>query len=651
MNHIDKEDFDESVSPGDDFFQYVNGGWLESTEIPPAESTWGTFYILRDQSNAQLREIAEDLLEDNNREKGSNEQKIRDFYKTGMDMSTRNEHGIKAIQEELYRTNVDTKEDVIQTLARFHTLGIGALWMPYIESDDKNVDVMIFRLHQAGIGLPDREYYLAKDSEREQIRQKYVSHIVRIFLLIGKNEEEARKGADSVYAIEHALAEVSMTRTKLRDIAAQHNKMTRENLAISYPAIPWAAYFSAVNLPDTEQEIIVDQPEFFTAIEKLLQTLSFEDWRLYLTWCLVHAAAPFLSEEFINENFAFYGRVLGGAKELRPLWKRVITVLDGVLGECIGQEYVKRYFSKTAKERINELVDNLILAYEDRIKNLSWMGEETKQKAIEKLHAIERKLGYPDTWRDYSALSIGSDSYIKNYFRAMVFEWNRMIAKLGRPVDRTEWHISPATVNAYYNPLYNEILFPAAILQPPFFHERADDALNYGAIGSVIGHELTHGFDDQGSQFDAKGNRKNWWNEEDKRKFEEKAGMLVEQYNAYEVLPGKYINGELTLGENIADLGGLTIAYDAFQKSQKGREFLQIDDMTPDARFFASFAIGERGKMRDELAAQMLIVDPHSPAKARVNNIVSNMDEFYNVFRVTEQDKLYRLPEKRAKIW
>ncbi len=648
---IDPKEFNTSVRPTDDFFEHVNGGWINKNPIPPEESQWGSFVILRVQVEEQLKAILDDLAKQDNLPKGSVAQKVRDFYKTGMDLETRNHLRAEPLKELLGAVDrVVSREDLPRVLGTLHRAGAWAGWSPFVDQDQKQSDMMALYLYQGGLGLPDRDYYLAEDDRSREIREKYSRYIVAMCSLLGWNAETCGRAAQVVMDIETRLAKASRTRVELRDVVKQYNKKTPEELAALTPEFGWEAYFRALKT-DPPSYFIVGQPQFFEEVGHLLGEAPLQDLKFYFSWHVVNSMAGYLSEEFERLSFDFYARTFNGATEMKALWRRVLAAENDLLDEALGELYVKKHFSAEAKQKINVLVDNLVAAYRARIEKLDWMADATKKKALEKLGMFSRKLGYPDVWRDYTSLTIGTDSYVLNYLRAYAFEFDRRMQKVGKPVDRTEWLMPPQMVNAYYQPPMNEIVFPAAILQPPFFDPNADDALNYGGIGEVIGHELTHGFDDQGALFNGKGNLENWWTKEDKERFDAKAAGLVKQFDAYEPLPGLHVQGKLTLGENIADLGGLAIAYDALMLALKGRAINPIDGFSPVERFFINYAVSERIQVREELLRLKIQVDTHAPSKYRVNGPISNMAEFYDAFHAKEGDALWRKPGDRVKIW
>ncbi len=640
--------------PQDDFFNYVNGKWIAETSIPADESAWGSFEELRLKVENQIKSIFEGLQSVDANTLPENERKVRDFYATGMDKEKLDGLRDAPLKDffEMVNAAADIKE-LTKVLGFLHRGGISALWGCAAEQDLKNSDIIAFYIGQDGLSLPEKDYYLNEDEKSRVIRKKYLDHADQMIALsdLAKTHAIVPK---TFMDIEIGLARASMTQVELRDIEMQYNKMTPGELAAISPNIDWDAYFEGIAVPMPEY-IIVCQPEFIKEANRIFKEVSLEDVKTYVRWHILNGAASFLSDEFNQKTFDFYGRTFGGATEMKPRWKRVLSVVNRMLDEAVAQIYVKQYFSESAKDRIKALVEHLTAAYKARIEKLAWMGPETKEKALAKLAAVTKKLGYPDTWKDLSALEVGSDSYFQNYIRAFRFEFDRQMKKIGKPVDRTEWYMSPQTVNACYSPIMNEVLFPAAFLQPPFFDPAADDGYNFGAIGMTIGHELTHGFDDQGALFDAHGNLQNWWTKEDKERFDKQTTHLGEQFDAFEPLPGLHVNGKLTMGENIADLGGLLIAYDGLTLALGGDDAAAkqplIDGHTPYQRFFIGYAISEQRVFREENLRLRIKTDPHSPSIYRVNGPLSNMPEFYKAFDVKPGDKLYREESDRVNIW
>ncbi|HEV7373598.1 MAG TPA: M13 family metallopeptidase [Pyrinomonadaceae bacterium] len=649
---FDLSNLDTTCQPCQDFYQYANGGWLAKNPIPSAYPAWGVGSVLSEQNRDKVHEILEESAKNTGAAKGSSDQKVGDFYASCMDEAKINEAGIKPLEPELARINqVKDQRSLQDEIARLHTYGVNVLFGSGSTQDAKNSAEVIVGLGQGGLGLPDRDYYFKDDEKAKTLRDQYAKHVAKMFELLGDDATKAAAEAQTVMGIETKLAGASMTRVDQRDPNKIYNRMTLAKLKTLTPNFAWPDYFRKVG--NTQQtDVIVGQPEFFKALDQQLTAVSIPDWRTYMRWQLIHWAAPSLSTPFVEENFNFYSRALTGTQEMLPRWKRCVRSTDNALGEAVGQVYVKRAFPPEAKARALEMVKNLEAALKSDISTLSWMSEPTRKQAIIKLDAFLNKIGYPDTWRDYSRLSVDRDSYLNNRMRAIAFENDRDLRKIGKPVDRTEWGMTPPTVNAYYNPQINEIVFPAGILQPPFFDPTADDALNYGAMGSVIGHEMTHGFDDEGRQFDAKGNLINWWTDADLKAFQERANCVVNQFNSFEVEKGLNENGKLVAGESIADLGGLVIAYAAFQKSMEGKPRpADIDGFTPEQRFFLGYAHGWATNMRPELSRQLTLTDPHPLPKFRVNGPLSNLPMFAQAFHCKQGDAMVRSDKERCQIW
>lgn len=651
IQFIEPTYIDSSVNPADDFYHYAGGNWLKNNQIPASETRWGSFNLLEDFNKKALKSLLEEAAAQKNAKAGTPTQMVGDFYATGMDTTTIDKLGISAIQPELDRIQAikDTKS-LIEEIALQNSQGYNPLFALYVGPDDKNVSKNICNLYQAGLGLPDRDYYLKNEPREKDIREKYLIHIAKMLQMSGENEADAKAHASLILNMETEMAKASMDRVTMRDPYKLYNKYTLSEFSKKTNQFDWKNFFELTNIKN-QDTILVAQPNFFTALANMLQTKNVNDWKIYLKWHLISNMSSYLSKNFDDESFNFYGKTMRGQQEQKPRWKRTLQVVDGAIGMQLGKMYSDKYFTPQAKKRMEELVNNLQLAFEARIKTLDWMSDSTKAKANEKLHAFIKKIGYPDKWRDYTGLTISRESYIKNILASNLFDYNYNINKLGKPVDKTEWGMTPPTVNAYYNPAFNEIVFPAGILQYPFFDLNTDDATIYGAIGAVIGHEMTHGFDDQGCQYAADGNLKNWWTADDKKHFDTKTKMVKEQYDALTILDNKHVNGALTLGENIADLGGVTIAYDAFKMTQQGKGNEKIDGFTPDQRFFLSWAQVWRNNIRDEEAAQRLVTDPHSPGIHRCNGPLSNFTPFYTAFNVKEGNKMYKPEAQRAKIW
>ncbi len=647
---IDRSNFDTSIKPGHDFYHYVNGEWIKRNPIPPEYSRWGAFPKLRDDNLIALHVILDEL---DHEAKPLNEEqrKLRDFYRTAMDDAEIEQQGLSPLAAALKEIDgVDDSEKLVAEAGRLRLIGIDALFYFSVQPDEKQSDRYAVHLDQGGMGLPDRDYYVGASEDSRRVRKQYHEHVAKMLGLLGGTPQAAAAGADTVLHIETQLAEKSRTPVQLRDREAQYNKKSLGELNALTPTLNWAVYFETLGA-DGVQDAIVGQPEFFERVNELLPAVSAADWQTYLRWHLIHAMAPYLSSSFEDEDFRFYDHELRGVKEMQPRWKRVVKTLDGEIGEALGKLYVEKHFPPAAKKRMDELVKNLMAAYRERLASRDWMSNKTKALALAKLEAVLPKIGYPAKWRDYSDLEIGSQSYAENVMHAEAFETRYRLAQLGKPVDRLEWHMTPPTVNAYYNESMNEIVFPAGILQPPFFNMAADDAVNYGGIGAVIGHEITHGFDDQGSRFDAKGNLVNWWAPEDRSRFTAKTDQLVAQYDACVVLNDLHLNGRLTLGENIADLGGVTLAYAAYQRSLKHHDAPVIDEFTGPQRFFIGFAQVWRGSIRDAELRLMIRTNPHSPGGFRVLVPLSNLEAFYAAFGVRPGDTMYRKPANRVEVW
>ena len=648
---INPQHMDTSIKPGNNFFEYVNGNWMAENQIPAEYSQYGAFTILYENNQKLLKQLVEEVSTQSNINNGSVNQKIRDLYNSGMDTAAIEKIGINAIKSELDAIgNLSSIEDVQKYIAAMHKSGISPLFYVFSEADQQNSSMTIANLYQGGLGLPDVDYYINDDESSKKLRSEYVNHLTQMFILAGNNNQEAKDKAYVVLNLETQLAEVSKTRLERRDPNANFNKMSISELSNISPEFNWSNYFTEIGITNPG-EVNVSQPDFFKGISILMANNIVDDWKTYLTWNLLDSYANYLNDDFANQNFEFFGKVLTGTQEIQPRWKRVLNNTSGRLGEAIGQLYVEKHFPPESKERMLVLVENLRLSFADRINGLDWMSEETKVKALEKLETITVKIGYPDKWKNYSDLVIVPNSYVQNVRNSREFEFNYDINKVGKPVDKSEWGMTPQTVNAYYNPSYNEIVFPAAILQPPFFNKDADDAVNYGAIGVVIGHEMTHGFDDQGRNYDKDGNLVDWWTEKDAELFKQKTNLLVNQYNNYSILDTLHVDGELTLGENIADLGGLNISYNALQKASKGTTPNKVDGFTADQRFFLGYAQVWRQNIRDKALMQRLKTDVHSPGDARVNIPPFNLDVFIDAFDIKESDSLFIPVEERAYIW
>ncbi|TJY58191.1 peptidase M13 [Sinimarinibacterium sp. CAU 1509] len=648
ISGIDKTQFDPSVRAQDDFYRHVNGTWMKSHPVPAEKSNYGSFTKLADDAEAQLKQIIETAAAKTDKQPGSDEQKVGDYYTAFMNEARADELGLKPLQSELAGIDaLDDKAALASLMAHLSRIGVNVI-PGFIDTDAKDSSQYMVYLFQGGTGLPDRDYYLDPSDEFAQIRAKYQSHIGSMLSLTGVDDAEAQAAA--IMKLETRLAEKQWDKVDSRDADKTYNKYAFADLPKLMPDFDWPAFIDGMGIGKSPG-LVISQPSFFEAFDGILKDTDLGTIKAWLKWQLVSSYAPFLSKPFVDENFAFYGTTLNGITELKPRWKRGVDATEGALGEVLGRIYVSEHFPPEAKARMGVLVQNLVKAYEASIKDLDWMSDETKTKALEKLAKFTPKIGYPDKWKDYSALSVTADDLVGNVMRSNQVEHAREAAKLGGPIDRNEWHMTPQTVNAYYNPGMNEIVFPAAILQPPFFDMNADDAVNYGGIGAVIGHEIGHGFDDQGSKYDGDGNLKSWWTDEDRKRFEERTKALIAQYDGYEALPGEHVNGAFTIGENIGDLGGLSIAYTAYHMQLGGKEAPVIDDLTGDQRLFMGWAQVWRRNYKDENLLQRLKSDPHSPSEFRCNGIVRNLPGWYAAFDVKESDKLYLPPDQRVKIW
>ncbi len=645
---IDLTNFDKSYSPQQDFYRYVNGAWLKKTKIPADKSNYGSFTALYDKAQMHLRKIVEEAAAKKN-PPGSDEQKIGDFYASFMDTLRIEKLGLMPLRPSLEKIkNVKTRGELPQLIAWLQSIGVQTPFAFYVSQDGKHSDQYICYMSQSGLGMPDRDYYLNESPKFKKFRDQYKKYIIKIMTLAG--EQDAAEKVDRIIALEKKIAGRHWTRVQNRDRDKTYNKYDVSQLVNEYPHFGWKEFIAGVQKKPVDS-IVVRQPGYFKGFDGIMQTTPLQAWKDYFELKLIGAYSDALPRDFVQTDFDFYDKTLSGIEKNRPRWKRGVSMVDRNLGEVLGRIYVGLYFKPQAKERMKNLVDNLVLSYRNRLQNLDWMSEQTKKEALIKLSKFNAKIGYPDKWKDYSALKIEADDLLGNYMRSNIWHHNYNMNKLGKPVDRSEWGMTPQTVNAYYSAKMNEVVFPAAILQPPFFNMEADDAVNYGAIGSVIGHELTHGFDDQGRKSDGDGNLRNWWTNEDRKKFDARAQLMVEQYSAYVPIDTMHLNGRLTLGENIADLGGVTIAYYAYQNSLEGKKAPVIDGFTGNQRFFIGWAQIWRRKYKDDELRKRLLTDPHSPSEYRVNGILSNMPEFYKAFNVHEQDKMFRPENKRVQIW
>lgn len=650
---IDVSSFDSTYRPGDDFYEFINAKWISNNPIPATESSWRAFEVVDDSVRNKLKKVLETAAADKEAAKGSSTQKVGDFFATGMDSVAIEQAGITPLKPWFDSIAAfKTTDDVIRFTAMSNMVNSTALLTVYVDQDQKDSKSYILYMPQTGISLPDRDYYFLTDMKSKQIREAYAKHIAKYFTLMGSDEATAEKNAATIIGIETGLAKASMTRVEQRDPYATYNKKSKADLSKEYPGINWEVYFKALSLKPFDS-VVVNQPLYLKQVSSALKSVSVADWKTYYQYQVINSAASNLSADYANEDFNFYSKTIRGIEQMDPRWKRIQDLSNFCLGELVGQEYVKSNFTPESKAKMMELIRNLIDSYGERIAKLDWMTDSTKQYAQKKLDGLMIKVGYPDKWRDYSSVEIDKGPFILNVARSVSFEVRRNLDKLGTPVDRTEWFMTPQTVNAYYNPTNNEIVFPAAILQPPFFYADGDNAVNYGAIGAVIGHEITHGFDDQGRQYDAEGNLRDWWTKADGEQYEARTKLITEQFNAYSPIDSFFINGELTQGENIADLGGLTISYYAFKKAAPASKLdtMVINGLTPEQRFFVSFAKVWAGSFRPDEQKRRLVMDPHSPGKYRVIGTLSNMPEFYEAFGVAESDKMYRNESVRGKVW
>jgi putative endopeptidase len=658
---LDLKNMDTSIKPADDFYLYANGTWIKDNPVPPEFSRWASFTQLAERNNDALHEIADKAAvvapatakkSPIEKAAAADVQKVGDFYASGMNEKAVDEAKAKPLQDEFKKIDaMKNSKDVLKEIAHLHTMGVYAFFIFLSGQDDKNSAMVIAQAYQGGLGMPDRDYYTKDDDSSKKLRDQYVEHVTTMLTLAGEPAAQAAEHAKKIMALETSLAKPARTRVELRDPQKNYNKMKPAELQTLMPDFNWADYLKEIKLA-APGDINVGQPDFFKAANALFKTVSIDDWKTYLRWHLLHGMASSLSNDFVNENFHFFDATLRGTKQIKPRWKRVVAKTDEELGESLGKLYVAEHFPPEAKARALEMVNNIKEALADRIKTLEWMDEPTKQEALKKLAAFTVKIGYPDKWRDYSLLKVDRSSYAQNVMRGDMFEIDRQMKKIGKPVDRSEWGMTPPTVNAYYNPNLNEIVFPAGIMQPPFFDPKADDAVNYGGMGAVIGHEMTHGFDDQGRQYDAMGNLRDWWTPESAKAYTERSKAIVAQYAGYEPLPGLHINGELTQGENIADIGGVKISYMALQKAlaKKGPQ-PKIDGFTPEQRFFLGFAQIWRNNQRDEDLKLQINTNPHSPGRFRTIGPLSNLVEFQKAFDLPDNCPMVRPPDQRVNVW
>jgi len=646
---LDKAGMDTTAKPGDNFFEYANGTWFKTVKIPPSENGWGSFYVVDDDNVKHLREILDEVSKQSNAA-DSKEQKVGDLYKSGMDTAALDKLDYTPIKPVLGKISaVKDYKDLVSLAADGFKSGDGFLFGFYVSPDDRKSSVNIGHFDQTGLSLPERDYYFKTDSASKKIRDEFVKYVAKLFTMTGTDAAAAAKKADAILKLETDIAGSHLTPVELRDPVKNYNKFAVADFQKQVPDVDLKDAFTRMGLKS--DNILVGQPKYYAALDGLLKSTPIDVWKDKACFNEIDGSAGLLSKRFRDAHFEFWNKTLFGEKAQKPRWKTMSQTVDRGLGELLGQLYVEKYFTADAKKRMLELVNNLINVYKGRIEKLDWMSPETKKQALAKLAAFTKKIGYPDKWKDYSDIHITADSFFANERSIARHNYHRMIIKVDKPVDRSEWGMTPPTVNAYYNPTYNEIVFPAGILQFPFFDNNADDAVNYGGIGTVIGHEMTHGFDDQGRQYDKDGNLKDWWTKDDADKFKKKVQVMIDQYNQYTVLNGLHVNGQLTQGENLADIGGMSIAYEAFKNTPQGKSDQKIDGLTPDQRFFMSFAQIWRVKNTDEIMRMRINLDPHSPEMYRTNGPLSNSPAFYKAFGVKPGDKMYREEKDRVKVW
>ncbi len=647
---IDPANMDLSVKPGDNFYLYANGTWIKNTPIPASKTRWGSFDALAEESSLALK----GLLEDAAKAPGNNNlmKRVGDFYTSAMDSMAIEKLGYKPIKPYLDAiTALSSKAQVLNHINYLRSRSVSSpLYRIGVAQDSKDVTKYIISIGQGGTTLPDRDYYLKTDARSNKIRMDYTQYIITLFTLCGEDMVKSMANAVTIMQLETALAQAQMSRVEMRDPVKLYNKFSVAGLSAKTPNLNWDVILPELGYKTKQDSLIVSNPKFMVFVDSLLNKVSLDDWKVYLKWGVMKDAAPYLSRGFVDANFA-YNQALSGQKVPTPRWQRMSGLIDRQLGDLLGQLYVDKYFNQDAKIRMQELVNNMSSVFDLRIKNLDWMSRETKERAQAKLHAFIKKIGFPDKWKNYDGLVITNNDFIGNIRRANQWQYEENINKLGKPVDKTEWGMTPPTVNAYYSPQKNEIVFPAGILRFPFFDFKADDAINYGGIGAVIGHEMTHGFDDQGRQYDADGNLEDWWTKSDADEFKKRVDEVVKQYDGYTVLDSIHVNGKLTLGENLADLGGISIAYEAFKNTKQGKGDTKIDGFTPDQRFFLNWAQVWRSNILPQSAAQLIVTDPHSPGMYRANGPLTNIDAFYKAFDIKPGDKMYKAPEMRTKIW
>lgn len=648
---IDPSYMDVTAKPGDDFMKYAGGIWLQNNPVPPKETRWGSFNMLRDFNIRAVKDILVDAAADESAAPGSVKRRVGDFYASGMDSLAIENAGFAPVKQDYQRAgSLKNPKEVVAEIVYQRTHSINnPLFGSFVGQDRKKPTVMAVQLTQGGTSMPDRDYYLKNDPRSLKIQAAFDSYATSLFTLAGETPEVAKERAKTIFEFEKHLAKAQYSRVEMRNPYKTYNKFALADFASRVKNLDLQNTLTGLKV-GTPDSILVNNPRFFEIADSLVAATPIQTWQTYLQWNILRAAAPYLSSPFVQANFAFT-QAMTGQKVMTPRWQRMSNLTDSNLGELLGQLYVEKHFTPVAKARMDEMIKNLIKAYEIRIKNLDWMSEATKKKALDKLYAFTPKIGYPSKWRTYEGVNISRNDFFQNLRNVGEWAYQDMVSQLGKPVDKTRFGMTPPTVNAYYNPVNNEIVFPAGILQYPFFHIDADDAFNYGAIGSVIGHEISHGFDDSGSQYDKDGSLRNWWTDEDRKKFQERADKLQAQYDAYTVNDSIHVNGKLTLGENIGDLGGLNAAYEAFKMTPQGKSNKKIDGFTPDQRFFLAWAQVWRSNTLPETKAQLIITDTHSPAEYRTIGAPVNMDAWYKAFNVKEGDKLYKKPEDRIKIW
>lgn len=648
---FDIANIDSTALPCEDFYQYAIGNWQKNNPVPETEGRWGSFNILDEANNIKLKAIIEEASASKGK-KGTPKQQVGDFYTAAFDSTNADKLGITPLKPLLQKVDeVKDLQSLVETMAFLKVKGSGSIFGYYVYIDAKNSSQNAFYLSQGGLGLPDRDYYFPTDDRGKNILAEYEKHIEATFKLAKENEEIAKANAKTVVSLESDLAKVSMTKVERRNPVATYNKMTVDELQKLTPVFDWKSFFASAQINGVN-ELVVGQPKYFTTLNNIIKKYTIDQWKIYLRWHLLNDFSPYLSSDFEKQNFAFYSTTLRGVKEMKPRWKRALENSNNFVGEQIGKLFVEKHFPEEQKKRVLGYIHNIGEVFKERVAKLEWMSDSTKTKALDKLSKFTYKIGYPDKWKDYSSIEIVKDNFVQNMMNVRAFEYAEMMGKLGKPVDKTEWGMTPQTINAYYNPTMNEIVFPAAILQPPFFNPDADDAVNYGGIGGVIGHEFSHGFDDQGSQFDGDGNLKNWWSDEDRKNFDHLTGKLVDQFNKFKVIDDTYVNGQLTLGENIADLAGITLSYYALLKSYEGKaEPKPIDGFTYKQRFFLGWAQVWASNVKDEEAVRLANVDPHSPTKYRVLGPLTNLVEFDEAFGCKHGDKMVAEDSLRVKIW